>query len=393
MKGIMERRQIAESIQTSVESIMHSPRPPGRLRCFGSLLFLFSIIYGGGAKLRRDLYRSGQMKIRRLPVPVICVGNLAVGGTGKTPMVMHIARLVQNMGFKPVIVSRGYKGRGTRRVSIVGDGRRVILGPDEAGDEPVMLATHLSTVPVVVGRDRHAAGTLAVDAFDPDVILLDDGFQHLGLARDLNLVLLDASEPFGNGYLLPRGILREPICALADAHSIVLTRQKVASQPIPPELALHWRARPIFEARHRPYLCKVLRARRAAGVGGEATGGSKFDLADLAGKRVYLFSGIGRNDDFRATVMGLGCRISGHLTFADHHRYSAVELAKVAAMAVHLGCECLMTTEKDYVRIGKRINHPLDLVVLGIEMEFPGPGFENYIHRFLAGTIKPIDRS
>jgi tetraacyldisaccharide 4'-kinase len=385
-KEIMYKRHLAESIRANVESIMRSRQPAGRLRCLGSYLWLFSILYGGGTKLRRDLYRLGRMKVRRLPVPVICVGNLTVGGTGKTPLVLHLAQRLQNMGVKPVIVSRGYKGKTTQKASIVCDGQRVLLSPDEAGDEPVMLASHLIKVPVTVGRDRYAAGTLAVEAFDPDVVLLDDGFQHLALARDLNLVLLDANEPFGNGHLLPRGILREPASALLDAHALVLTRKKTADPTIPTVFPGAWGDRPIFQASHRPYLWKLIKARRAVRVG------TKFDLADLNGKRVYLFSGIGRNDDFNATVRNLGGCIADHLTFADHYRYSALQLAEAGQMAVRLSCKYLVTTEKDYARIAKGIDLPLDLVVLGIDIKFPDSGFDDYIDRFLERTLRSQNR-
>ena len=160
----------------------------------------------------------------QLPCKVICIGNLTVGGTGKTPMTMHVAQELKRLGYNTAIVSRGYRGGAEGRGGIVSDGQSIQMGPEQAGDEPFMMARSLSGIPVIVGKNRYAAGMLAVSEFQSDVIVLDDGFQHLRLKRDIDLVLLDRLHPFGNSYLLPRGTLREPISSLERGSACILTR-------------------------------------------------------------------------------------------------------------------------------------------------------------------------
>ena len=189
-----------------------------------TLLWGISVLYGGLTHLRRRLYTRGRLKSHRLPCPVISVGNLTLGGTGKTPLVIHLAEKIQGMGYRPVILSRGYKGLAEKGGAVVSDGRNLLCDARQAGDEPYLMAILLPTVPVVVGRHRYRAGMDAIRRFQPDIILLDDGFQHLQLKRDLNLLLLDAQNPFGNRYLFPRGTLREPEVSLLGADAVVLTR-------------------------------------------------------------------------------------------------------------------------------------------------------------------------
>ncbi|MBI5810633.1 MAG: tetraacyldisaccharide 4'-kinase, partial [Deltaproteobacteria bacterium] len=169
-------------------------------------LYLLSILYGASVRMRASLFAIGLIKTKRLPCRVVSIGNLTVGGSGKTPMVMHMADILQKKGRRVVILCRGYKGS-AKGVNAVSDGRTVLLGYKEAGDEPYLLARRLKGVPVVVGRDRYKSGLYAIEAFSPDVILLDDGFQHIRLARDVNILLVDSKEGFGNGHLLPRGLL------------------------------------------------------------------------------------------------------------------------------------------------------------------------------------------
>ena len=197
--------------------------------CFflGYFLSMASKIYGGGVKLRQKLYQKGLVKSKRLPCMVISVGNLSVGGTGKTPMTIYLANLIQDFGNKAVVISRGYKGRAEKAGGIVSDGKVLLMGPETAGDEPYMMAVKLKNVPVIVGKNRFEAGMLAVRTFKPEVLVLDDAFQHLKLERDLDLVLLDCQRPFGNGHMLPRGIMREPVSALSRADALILTRSDV----------------------------------------------------------------------------------------------------------------------------------------------------------------------
>jgi len=195
--------------------------PPGPVVRVGAALA--SRLYGLGAGLRRTLYARGVLRTKKLPAPVVSVGNLTVGGTGKTPVVACLARLWRDRGKRVAILSRGYGG-GTQGVTCISDGQNIYKKPPEVGEEPYWLARTLPGVVVYTGACRYAAGLAAWEEFKPDLFLLDDGFQHFQLYRDLDLVLLDAAAPFGNGQLLPRGPLREPLTALAAARVFVLTR-------------------------------------------------------------------------------------------------------------------------------------------------------------------------
>ena len=191
---------------------------------FMVLLTLLSFVYALILQLRVLVYKAGLLRSFRLPCPVISVGNLTVGGTGKTPMTLYLARWFMDRGKRVVILSRGYGGSLEGTIRIVADGSTILLSPGDAGDEPYLLANSLPGVMVVIGSDRYQAGCLALERLNPDIFILDDGFQHLRLKRDLNLLLLDCEKPFGNGRTLPAGILREPVSAIERADLVIFTR-------------------------------------------------------------------------------------------------------------------------------------------------------------------------
>uniref|UniRef100_UPI0035937661 tetraacyldisaccharide 4'-kinase n=1 Tax=Desulfococcus sp. TaxID=2025834 RepID=UPI0035937661 len=214
-------------LRSRIHAVIRDPRP----KAGGALGWALSAVARGYGKLmaeRARWYETGRLPSRRLPCGVVSVGNITVGGTGKTPMALRLAREFACAGRRTVIVSRGYRGRAEAEGGIVSDGGSLFMTADAAGDEPFMMAESLIAagldVPVVVGRNRHAAGMTAVFRFAPEVVILDDAFQHLRLRRDLNLLLLDGTAPFGNGRVLPRGPLREPLSALARADAVILTR-------------------------------------------------------------------------------------------------------------------------------------------------------------------------
>ncbi|MGA8180790.1 MAG: tetraacyldisaccharide 4'-kinase, partial [Desulfobacterales bacterium] len=192
--------------------------------CFLSLLSMASKVYGGAAKLKRIFYEKSILKSKKLSCPVVSIGNITAGGTGKTPMAIYVANIARDLGYKVAIISRGYKGKAEKNGGIVSDGKALLMTAEIAGDEPYMMAARLRDVPIIVGKNRFKAGRLAIRKFEPDILVLDDGFQHLKLQRDLDLVLLDYRKPFGNGHLLPRGVMREPASALSCAAAIILTR-------------------------------------------------------------------------------------------------------------------------------------------------------------------------
>ncbi|MBU1715214.1 MAG: tetraacyldisaccharide 4'-kinase [Proteobacteria bacterium] len=207
-------------------------------------------LYSAVMRLRAFCYRVGIFSRYQLPVPVVSIGNLTMGGTGKTPMVIHVAKLLQNQNNKVVILSRGYGGKATGQVNIVSDGVEILLDAATAGDEPRLLADTLSGVPVLTGAKRTVTGRYAVENFGPGVVLLDDGFQHMAIARDLDLVLFSAATLLGNGWVFPGGELREPQSALGRAHCFIITgvddNNRPAALAFKKYLADRFSGKPVF---------------------------------------------------------------------------------------------------------------------------------------------------
>ena len=338
-----------------------------------SLLHGISIFYGAAQRLRATCYRHRVFPSRELPCKVISVGNITVGGTGKTPMTIHVAAEIKRAGFNVVIVSRGYKGRAEKHGGIVSDGRTLYMDAELAGDEPYLIACRLKGVPVVVGKNRFAAGMLAIGKYQSDVIVLDDAFQHLKLKRDIDLVLLDHMRPFGNSHLLPRGVLREPVSSLARSAACILTRCRAgvddAAMSSSAAIQMLVPGIPVFTSSHVPYWYLVKRGARKSF---EAVPDvfSANDLKQVRQRKVFCFSGIARNDDFRHTVKDLGFKITGFLEFSDHHPYTEKDLATILRCAENTGADRLITTEKDHARIAHKEPLPMELIVVGVKVSF-----------------------
>jgi len=322
------------------EKIIDHKEQTRGLRLLRGVLYVLSLLYGVAVRIRILAYRS-RLLLRdfRLPTKVISVGNIAVGGTGKTPLVMVLAESFQRWGNRVVIISRGYKRKG-KGVVVVSDGRRILVDRERAGDEPYLFGLKLKDVPVIVGESRHLAGWVAIRDFAPDVLLVDDGFQHLKLRRDLDIVVIDGSNPFGNGTLLPRGILREPLSSLKRAHLFCLTRVdqshqlehlRVQLRKLNPKASL-------IETVHRP--------RRLRTLGSE----QGLPLAFLEGRKIFALSSLGNPDSFERTLEGLGAEIVGRARYRDHHDYTAEDLKAAWQQAKDLRSEGIVTTEKDVVR-------------------------------------------
>lgn len=340
-----------------------------------AILSITSGAYGQITRLRQFSYRKSITKSHSLPCTVISIGNIALGGTGKTPMTIYLAEMLKRMDRKVVILSRGYKGGAEKKGGLVSDGRQLFMTPDQAGDEPFMMAGLLRDVPIFVGSNRFKNGRTAMRKFQPDVILLDDGFQHLQLKRDIDLVLLDHSNPIGNGRLLPRGPLREPVSALARGDAFIMTRSDRPSNNLPDLLKCRIKQRPVFKTRHIPYICYV--------SGGKANCSIEPDL--IKGKKVFAFSGIAGNSDFRNSLEGFACILTGFSEFPDHHNYRKKELASFGRKAIEQKAEFLVTTEKDFSRIGHDEDWPLPLVVMGIKISFEDQAAE--FERFIAKRL------
>jgi tetraacyldisaccharide 4'-kinase len=318
-------------------------------------LAFLSVLYGLGVRLRAGSYeKRGKY---RLPGFTLSIGNITAGGTGKTPAVLMVAKWAVEQGFRPVVLSRGYGGRYPREVLEVSDGKEVKAGPAEAGDEPILMAESLPGVPIVVSRKRHLAGQYASERFNSDFFLLDDGFQHLRLARDLDLVLLDAGSPFGNGRLLPWGPLREPIGGLGRASGFVLTRSNDTRRERNwlEYVTRRFPGKPVFRAAHVPE--KVV-------IRGEC-----HESAFLKGKRVFAFAGIANPSSFRRTLIDAGADPVGFRIFRDHHPFSESEVRGLVSLRASSGADLLITTEKDWVRLERFSTACPDLARLTVTMK------------------------
>ena len=378
---------IPGNIKRKIHAIM-TGEEENKSSFFKHFLLAISICYGGLVKLREQLYKKGLLQSKRLSCPVISIGNLTIGGSGKTPMTINIAEFIRHLGYGVAIISRGYKGQAEKIGGVVCDGRKICMGPDTAGDEPFMVAQRLKTVPVIVGKDRFKAGILAIQEFKPDVLLLDDAFQHLKLHRDIDLVLLDSNDPLGNTYLFPRGTLRETASALSRGDAVILTRSDIENPASLGQIKKHFPRKPIFHSFHIPYVYKIVSGNHLQSRD-RPTISSKYDFDIFKNKRVFAFSGIASNDDFRRTIESFQCKLENFSGFPDHHQYSDKELDKMARSATDLSVEFIFTTEKDYVRIAHKIKWPMDLVIIGIEICFGENdiAFKSFIKRRLQSLI------
>ncbi len=318
-------------------------------------LTLLSYLYGLGVRLRLKAYQG--KKSRSLPGFVVSIGNLTVGGTGKTPAACMLAQWALGEGYRVAVLSRGYGGAYKGKVLEVSDGDRVSAGSREAGDEPYLMAKKLQGVPVIVSTNRYLGGQFAHKKFGTNFFILDDGFQHLGLNRNLDLVLLDASNPFGNGYLLPRGPLREPVNQLKRADAFIITRsgRDGSSDELIDDLKKRYPGKPIFRSDHLPE--KIVIPSRGLV--------NKVDL--INGKDIMGFAGIARPDAFLETLTELGAELVFFKVFRDHHSYQSREIQELMTEKRRLKADFLLTTEKDWVRMESSIPQYPDLAYLTIK--------------------------
>jgi tetraacyldisaccharide 4'-kinase len=313
--------------------------------------------YRGLLGAREWLYARGVLASRALGVPVVSIGNLTVGGTGKTPAVELAVRTLKEFGHRPAVLSRGYGRRG-HGIQVVADAVSTRLDAEEAGDEPFVLARRLPGVPIVVGPNRHAAGRHAVERFGVSAIVLDDGFQHRTLAKDLEIVMARARAPWGNGRLLPGGPLREPLAALGRAHLIVVTAARAAEDvgEVAATAREHAPGVPVLAARHVASECWEAGAMRLLGP----------DV--LRGQKLFAFAGIGAPDGFRQTLAETGALEAGFARFADHHWYTLEELGTLERRAQAASAVGLVTTEKDWARLRQFPARAVPLYVLGVRL-------------------------
>lgn len=304
------------------------------------------------------MYDAGVLRNVRIGVPVISIGNMTAGGTGKTPFVELLLRRLSATNKKIAVVSRGY-GRKTIGTVVVSDGMSILASSRDGGDEPSQLAAKFPNVVVIVDERRVRGAELAVRCFGAAVILLDDAFQHRSIGRDMDIVMIDGSKPLYNIRMIPAGLRREPMSGLRRANTIVLS----ASNNID---ALEHELRRFSES---PILRSTTRPLRLS----LASSGSELPLETLRGKSCVAFSGIGNPDAFRNTLTALGLEVRDELRFPDHHRYSGGDIRSVLLSRKTHGDALLVTTEKDFMRLSTLIaDHPdlaVALYVLEIETE------------------------
>ncbi len=335
-----------------------------------TLLAPFSLLYGGAISARLGAYRRGFLRVKSAGRPVLSVGNLAVGGTGKTPFVRWLAGELLAREKRPSILTRGY-GRASHGSVVVSDGAGAVATASASGDEAAVLARALPRVPIVADADRFAAAR-RVEALVPNVFLhvLDDGFSHVGLARDLDVVLIDATDPAAGGALLPEGRLREPLSSLARADVVVVTKCEQADPGEARALAERWAPGvPVYHA-----LTNVLGIRD--------DDGEEVRPEDLPGQTLVAAAALARPDAFLATLAGLGIDPAASVTFRDHDPYGPFALGRIERAAEEAGATAVITTEKDAVKLEGRLRLPLFRVAM--EMAVTENGFVEDALRRLA---------
>lgn len=317
-----------------------------------------SAIYGGLARARLASYRAGLLPVHKLDAPVISVGNITTGGTGKTPLVEWICRALANDGKKVCVLTRGYGRANPKERVVVSNGVEILAGVREAGDEPFLLAQKLEGLAAVISdADRIASGTWAQRELGSEAFVLDDGFQHLRIARDLDIVVIDATNPWGGGHLLPLGRLREPRRGLSRADCIVVTRSELASDPS----AL---VREIREVSDCPAFISRMQSRDFTSLTGQLSSGKSMKGPFGA------FCAVGNPESFFTHLRRQGLELGLKRAFPDHHVYKQSDIDTISLESKKAGARSLVTTEKDAVKLrGLRFSLPCHVLQIDISID------------------------
>ena len=342
--------QKVANFQTYFIDLVHDKEVRGiSRRLIMGVFYVFSLIYEQLVNLKLTMYRWGWAKKERLGCYVISLGNVTVGGTGKTPTAQHLAREISDMGYRVAILNRGYRAKWRGEVGIVSDGHTLKMDAETAGDESFMLAKHLPNVPVLIGAQRAVTGRYAIEHFGAEVAILDDGYQHWQLERDMDILLVDAVNVFGNGYLLPRGTLREPLSHIDRADVCLMTK---VDQAAPGAIAHIWETFRsynqdglVLESIHQPRQF----VRLSDWYEDIAAGG--VPVTEMEGKKVLAVSAIGNPASFEQTLADLGIEMVESMRYPDHHDYGERDMAEVLYRAETLGVEAIVITEKDAVKV------------------------------------------
>ncbi len=324
-------------------------------RFISTALLPFSNIYKIILSAREYLYAKKILKSSSLSKFVISIGNLTLGGTGKTPMTMWIADILKKKGFKPAVLTRGFKSTGNNIRIVINDGN-TLIDVNNTGDEPMLMAQKMKEIPIIIGKNRYKSGIMAEKKFDPEIFLLDDGFQHLKLERDLNILLLNGDRPFGNGKIFPAGILRESLTSIKRADIIVVTKTDNSSEKIIKEVRNYSKA-PVFLMKYR-VLC--LRRIDEKGI---------ILPEEMPSLKSVAFSGIADHKYFIKTLTNSDIRIIDYIKFADHYNYKKRDLEKIISIFKKSKADIIITTGKDAVKIKESPWKPYPFYYLDIDVE------------------------
>jgi len=367
-------RAWTEATETFVLEVIFEQRAGKLAALVRSILFGLSKVFQVAVKARRFLYNVRILRDSTLGVQVIAIGNLTVGGTGKTPVVEKFARELQEQGRTVAILSRGYRSKppplrkrllnklllreDSTPPRIVSDGRNLLLDSETAGDEPYMLASNLKDVIVLVDKDRVKSGRYAIEKFGCDTLLLDDGFQYWKLrGRRRDIVLIDCQQPFGNEYLLPRGTLREPPSHLGRASTIFITKSDGNTTELRARISKHNATAGIIECVHHPLYFE------------DVFSGDRAGLDFVKGKRIAALSGIAQPESFEASLRKIGGELVYSKRFADHHRFSQQEILNVINRSKKRQAQAIITTQKDAVRFPKIDRRDLPIYFMRVEIK------------------------
>lgn len=364
--------QKIENLRTYFIYLIHSKESDGVfMTLILGVFYIFSLVYEQLVNMKLLCYKAGILGKERLNCFVISLGNITVGGTGKTPTAQRLARDIRDMGYKVVILNRGYRSKWHGEVGIVSDGKNLHMDAAEAGDEAYMLAKHLPNVPVLIGAERAVTGKYAIEHFGAEVAILDDGYQHWQLIRDMDILLVDAVNVFGNGHLLPRGTLRESMSHISRADVCLITKvdqAEVGAGEYIRETVHKYNANAkIVESIHQPR-CFIPLAEWFIDLSSEGV-----SVESISGKQIMAVSAIGNPASFEQTLRDLGAEILESIRYPDHHEYTVKEMQDVQQQADALGAESIVITEKDAVKIPSefaKANWNIPIFVICVEVKF-----------------------
>jgi len=379
--------EAVENFQTYLFELVHGRRKKNLTgHVIISILDVFSFIYEKLVNLKLWLYKRNLLQQEKIDCYVISIGNITVGGTGKTPTSQRLAKEISSMGYKVAILNRGYRAKWKGDVGVVSDGRELLMTAAQAGDEAFLLAKNLPDVPVLIGPDRSLTGQYAIEHFGVEIAILDDGYQHWQLKRDLDILLVDSINVFGNGHVLPRGTLRESLAHLDRADICLLTKVDQAAphscEYIRETLAKNNDHALVVESIHNPKgFVEISDWSTNIGCSGKK-------INEMAGCKIVAVSAIGNPASLEQTLQSIGTVIVESIRFPDHHDYTTSELAAVMEQAQKRGAEALVITDKDAVKFPKEIINkenriPIYIISIAIKFQKGADEFQTYLQEHL----------